>query len=177
MVYFEIKYKYLWFYFFRYFFLTNVQTIAYIFICWTVIYYTIMYCKCNVLKGCLFTSGVSCGINCLGIRKVERLNKSRKTLYLENHILIKNLTLNIRFVDQIWSFFVSFVKPNWFFDKLIVCLINNLSESVDRRYWYPEDPPVPICALPSIRWTRITWLSTKPVFNSLAHFYFQPVQW
>ena len=74
-------------------------------------------------------------------------------------------------------FWSHFVKPNWLFDKLIVCLINNLSESVDRRYWYPEDPPVPICALPSIRWTRITWLSTRPVFNSLAHLYFKNQNW
>ena len=37
--------------------------------------------------------------------------------------------------------------------------IADLSESVDLRYWYPDDPPVPSWLLPSILWTSITWLS------------------
>lgn len=32
---------------------------------------------------------------------------------------------------------------------------------VDRRYWYPEDPPVPSCCEPIIRWTMMTWLSAS----------------
>lgn len=32
---------------------------------------------------------------------------------------------------------------------------------VDRKYWYPDDPPVPSCAEPIILWTMITWLSAN----------------
>jgi hypothetical protein len=33
--------------------------------------------------------------------------------------------------------------------------------NVERRYWYPEEPPVPSCAEPIILWTMITWLSER----------------
>lgn len=42
-------------------------------------------------------------------------------------------------------------KTGW---KIAVAYLN-----VDRKYWYPDDPPVPNCCDPIIRWTIITWLS------------------
>ena len=71
------------------------------------------------------------------MRKVDMLNRSMNTLYLSTAISDHNVTL----------------------------LSAHLSDRVDLRYWYPEEPPVPSWLLPSIRWTSITWLSADYVDN------------
>lgn len=112
-------------------------------------------CQTLLLISFLRMVSSSGGIASRGIRKVDRLNRSRNTLY-------RSLKPKKTKGEQL-----EFIDPRY----------NHICDDhlrVERRYWYPDEPPVPNCWDPIMRCTMITWLSAagiesiwlgKPVLN------------